>query len=1468
MLIRPVNFAAVLTAIAICLLGGTAIEKVSAQTVIRAIQLTPAMQATPIAAAPVESADESESGEDKPSSGAEPDRTEKAAEKKESPEDALLKLLLAANYERTPKAILEAWSFKEPKPKKNTDSEEGGPLGADVVNAFETLVVFKLESDSKLKTKDEILVKNGDAEVGTFNILSIDGKKVVTKFKPPAEQEASEETVEQKDESSAEPKDDVDATDASKEAADAETVKPKLDEAEVATNEEKTDAAEEPTTEVEAVFPEIKTGDKVTLAKVVKKETDTTTVAQKKVDAFARQVTLGQWGEVKTFLGALKPDNGDKVYAHLLRSLATATVAPEGMPPEQAAQMMAQMAAQGEATPPSNFLTPDDILQLIECSPKPIKIAVAKPDGEGDEEKASGPTLPPGVSLPPGMSVSNLPPEALAALAQQVDGQAPPAALPKDVSHIPAIATLISKSKDSGHDFTEFVAQIVKGTTHFGGQNEMKKLAAAELLMKARMRDEVEAFLPPLDEESTKSNLPALKIWSQLALAKYKSKKIADWLEKAWNINQTILSVVDLPSADKDKALTNLIELSQKVDKEVGEAWLNASFTDESERGMVILTNLGTKTADMSLKSGSVSEKTRVELLRLQNQAAEKLIVQSSEKAKQWNQAMTLLIQNWLTEAETSLKHSKENSRSSQMNIDMYGNFFWNQQNRNNSRGPKPIKLGDILEITPSKEWQALVAPSLHMQLSRVTANLHLRVNEEDKAFPFIEEIAKTRPDIAKDLVHKFLEIWTRNHDPNTDRNQRNPYIYFYGFDQKADAIPLTRSKQERNLEALSKFITRIRKMDLEDIDEKLLANAFTTCHSSAEVFRDDAVKAVFGELKDLKPETIAELAQKMRVNLAANWRDIKEQESKQTNRREPEVQQEVLRGYEVGRKLITEALETSPENWQLHLAMACLMYEENAYAQTVQKSSEFSDKRDKAFDQFQIASDKYGAVVATLEEKDHSTDVFDYWFYCGLGACDLGKVTDKTIPDLRQYVKIRAAIEALPGVLAESHMAKVANNMFTRMSPLKPEIKFRYLRGGFEIVGDHPRAWEARNLHDYYKDLVNEIKLDVEIDGDDNVGHKQPFGVYVNILHTKEIERESGGFSKYAQNQNGMMYAFNYGRPTEDYRDKFNDSINQALEEHFEILNVTFQNAELMESHATEKDGWRVTPYAYILLKPRGSEVDRIAPLELDLDFLDTSGYVVVPVESAAVVIDASKEKGTPRPVEDLQITQTLDERQADDGKLIVEITAKAKGLVPDLDEILDLERENFEVVNVDDQGVLPASFDEDSNEIQILSDRSWTVEYKAKTESGELGKFAFSGSKMEDVGVKFQRYDSADLVAAEQEVELEKNYAAFSWTFLFWLIPLVFVGLLVIAGLIYFGNEPKTVEQKRFNIPEDINPFTVLSLLQDIRQHNGIDTKEKSELDTSINRVQKYYFAKDVTKDQEEDLVSLANRWVTRAK
>jgi hypothetical protein len=109
-------------------------------------------------------------------------------------------------------------------------------------------------------------------------------------------------------------------------------------------------------------------------------------------------------------------------------------------------------------------------------------------------------------------------------------------------------------------------------------------------------------------------------------------------------------------------------------------------------------------------------------------------------------------------------------------------------------------------------------------------------------------------------------------------------------------------------------------------------------------------------------------------------------------------------------------------------------------------------------------------------------------------------------------------------------------------------------------------------------------------------------------------------------------------------------------------VVSVTFQD-EKVTSRATDEFGWRYTPYAYILLKPRGPQVDKIPPLCIDLDFLETSGYVVMPVETPAVPISARSATGDPRPVEKLSVTQTLDERQAEKGILLLEVKAVGVG-------------------------------------------------------------------------------------------------------------------------------------------------------------------------------------------------------------
>ncbi len=87
------------------------------------------------------------------------------------------------------------------------------------------------------------------------------------------------------------------------------------------------------------------------------------------------------------------------------------------------------------------------------------------------------------------------------------------------------------------------------------------------------------------------------------------------------------------------------------------------------------------------------------------------------------------------------------------------------------------------------------------------------------------------------------------------------------------------------------------------------------------------------------------------------------------------------------------------------------------------------------------------------------------------------------------------------------------------------------------------------------------------------------------------------------------------------------------------------------------------------------------------------------------------------------------------------------------------------------------------------------------------------------------------------------------------------------VSALIIVLNRKPEVVEQ-RFTVPDDLNPFTVLTLLQDIQRRNGINNENAVELENSINRIESLYFGKSHGDQQQEDLEELAVRWVRQAK
>jgi hypothetical protein len=602
-----------------------------------------------------------------------------------------------------------------------------------------------------------------------------------------------------------------------------------------------------------------------------------------------------------------------------------------------------------------------------------------------------------------------------------------------------------------------------------------------------------------------------------------------------------------------------------------------------------------------------------------------------------------------------------------------------------------------------------------------------------------------------------------------------------------------------------------------------------------------------------------------MRDNLNGIWRMPATQEEAKTRRRERDIKAEVQRGYDVARSVLDRGLDQWPDHYALIQTGAAVDHDLNNYLQELERGPTFTPRRLEALGRFRDAAEAYARVVGDLSEDEQTIDVYQQWFAASLGACDLGNIKPEHQGDPKQPAMIREAIESLPGEAATRHLDMFANSIFTRLSTVGPELKARYLDAAFEIVGDHPQAAEARKVHDYYKDLVTEITLDARVDGPTDVGSGSPFGLFIDLRHTVDIERESGGFGRYLQNQNtgNMSYYYNYGRPLENYRDKFEEAARRALEEHFIVHSITFQ-PEDVHSRATDRPGWRVTPYAYLLVEARGPEVDTIPPLRLDLDFLDTSGYVVLPVESPSLRIDASIEGG-PRPFRNLQVTQTLDERQADQGRLILEVKAVAQGLVPDLDEMLELDSPGTSITEVEDQGLSVARFDPEAEDVVVVSERTWVVDLAADdAESSPPAEFHFASITAEPAEVTYQRYEDADLAEVEPVVLLEQQYGRRDSR---WLLAALGACVVAIVAVLAIAFRPRRREQvaERFRVPEPLTPFTLLGMLRDLERQDAIPAPQHGELLETISRLETYYFIS--SSGDEPDLKGIAQDWIRRA-
>lgn len=1157
------------------------------------------------------------------------------------------------------------------------------------------------------------------------------------------------------------------------------------------------------------------------LLRTLARQLDPAVSPTNELECFREDVVAGRWSAVGQFLVGLPEEHRPQVYRHVLNGLPRVT-GPEmqGAAPGQTAP--GGMHGMVPGLMPMPVLLPDDVLALAELAP-----------GELTEE------------------------------------------------WLRSLGKLLNRALSKGNAIEPLLERLEVGTGRLGGDDPARRAAAVMLLDAAGRLNDAGRFLPPLEAARAAYDCETLDLHARYHLARSRQRPDTSAIGVAWELTQVLLVATDIPASTngrcadlRDAALRRSIEMLTLISGRERTNWLEASFQARPAQGMAVLAAAAAPPPDVR------NAESRQQRLALQKQAATALLTVVGDELAPWRTPLTVMALNWTQEADLSRQRWWDRPR---FNPNTYGYYDAEEQMRmqqmNDPNQAQPIAPAELLRLAPDDRWLALVDPSLAPRVEYLGAQLQLKTDEPIKAMAAVERLAVLRPKAAAELANELLRAWarSRNAGPTQEMMMQTRYggygPVYYGpgspYGMGGQGIALTRARQQRNLRELAVLVARLRRLELPDLQEQAVVDAFTEAHSQAEVFRREDLERVFGPIGSLHVEALAPLLQTMRARLATSWRNLRVQQEANTRRTDKDIEAEVTRGYEVLTGLLMQALEKWPEHWRLQMVRAIALFDfaEFQYGKKVDLPI-YVEKREQSFAAFREATARYARELPRTDSSKDTAEVFVNWFHANLGASDLAFVTRQQEPSTNQLARIRDAILALPGEAGPRHLELFAQAINESLNTIRGELKPRYVRAALRITGSIAAAEDIAELARYYDDLLGEIALDVRIDGDARIGHTRPFGVFVSLRHTTDVERESGGFARYLQSQNQPYYAVRYG-PQRNAREAFETQLREKLGDTFEIKVITFGD-EKVQSRGFGRDGWRQTPIAYLLLQAKDGAVDRLPSFHFDLDFQDRRGQVVLPVESSIVLLDARPERGAPRPVAEVAITQILDDREAALGRLTLDIRATARGLLPDLSDLLEVSVAGFTFVKTNDPGVVISKLDTESDDLAALSERSWVFELRPTGRGAGPAVFRFPAAATPEVELTYKRYADADLVEVAPEVAVAGLRLRPDRIWL-WLLLVCGAGSVIAAGAIRRRRTLRTgaATVSAYTMPAPVTPFATLSLLRRIHGDDrlALETVQREELGRTIRTLEQDLFARPMGGGSQADLTVLLEAWLAKA-
>ena len=1041
------------------------------------------------------------------------------------------------------------------------------------------------------------------------------------------------------------------------------------------------------------------------------------------------------------------------------------------------------------------------------------------------------------------------------------------------------VTILAQLLKDAAEKYSTapMLQKLDANTRMFGRQDAAHRERTVKFLVAAGMALDAAAYFPPLDDARAKLDAVALfnygRYHEDFANSNRAGGETESQLRTAWGLYCETALIESADAGLRQDAMRRAIDLLPSMPPARASEWLNKVFANAT-LAPAALEIIALKA--VSLRDSQLDLAQRAQTILTMKESVDTLLAQTGLDIRLLRVPLRMLTTALVGEAESALDGDA-------------GGGGANRGRRNpRQQGPAgPQEKNLLLRAMPSENWMSVLEPSLASRAYRAAVEIATSADEVDVAIDSLSHAVTRFPDQAVELADDFLRRWETRLGPQNevDPNQ----MMFIGFARDGmTSAPLTRGRQRRNLDRLARLMLVLEEIGVDPRKLPNVAKVFSACHGRTEVFTKDGITSIFGPIDQLEPETASSLADQMRTGLSGEWRDRKAQQAAGMKRSPEEINTMVERGYSLAIELIDHSIAQRPKSWRYAVTKAGLTYDRVQYKQDQKKEdfATYNQYRKEAFEAFAQTANRYAEVVSRGDQRD-DPGVYLAWFSAAVGATELNYLTRDDLlvegsPQDDQIDLIRKSIQQLPAGAAERHTAAFAQAINDALGKLEPDVKPRIVRHAMRIIGDNPAGASLRRLTDLYQDLMkDEIKLRLAIDGDDQVGSNQRFGATLTLRFTGEVDRETGGFSRYLQNDVWARVGNSY-RPM-NYRDLLKKSLDASFGDNFEIDGIGFFEAlapprPIRESGA---DGWLEKPVAYVVLKAKDPSVDRIPQMSMDMHFNDTSGPVVLPVMSNSPQIDAAKSSGL-RPLKNLEVIQTVDLRDMENSQkgrpIIFEIQAKADGIVPELPELLSgymnaipgyelsangIESRPINLIEADGGSSAMKSmmmFNQQPQKIDYIqadetgtyrlpTERSWILTFTPTASTvGSAFTFPTLNDKLQGTLVSRQFSDMDVVTITEPSVAVHARLLS--------LRNLILTGiacLLIVIGYIALRRRKPVAIEQTSHLPSRITPMSVITALRRIDWEHGavLTPTQRTSLIAEITTLEQTYFGRSESID-----------------